>query len=334
VSYRINVPDYRVTLDGKDLTDRIRPRLVSMTLTDKRAGEADQLDIVIDDTDGRMALPKAGAKLTVQLGWKDGSDVVAGLVDKGAFTVDEIEHSGTPDLIVIRARSADFTSEIRTRREKSWHNTTIGAIVGDIAKRNSLQPRCAAALAAIAVKSLSQSRESDMALLRRLGREHDAVATVKRGALIFSPIGAGTTSGGKAIPGVTIQRRDGDRHSYKVEKREEGEGVSASYHDTKAAKKKTVTIGKKDKAKRLSRVYPTEAAAQRAAQSERKRQARNPVKFSYDLALGRADLYPERKAKVSGFKPEIDATAWLITEVVHTVTNDGYTTQLQMELAG
>lgn len=333
MTYRTNVPDYRVTLDGQDLTDRVRPRLVSMTLTDKRAGEADQLDIVIDDTDGRMALPKPGATLKVELGWKSGSDVRPGLTDKGTFTVDEIEHSGTPDLITIRARSADFTSEIRTRREKSWHDTTIGAIVGDIAKRNSLQPRCAAALAAIAVKSLSQSRESDMALLRRLGREHDAVATVKRGTLIFAPIGAGTTSSGASVADVTIQRRDGDRHSYKVEKREEGEGVTASWHDTKAAKKKAVTIGKKDKAKRLSRVYPTEAAAQRAAQSERKRQARNPVKFSYDLALGRADLYPERKAKVSGFKAEIDATPWLITEVVHNVTNNGFTTQLQMEFA-
>ena len=37
-----------------------------------------------------------------------------------------------------------------------------------------------------------QSRESDLAFLRRPGREHDAVATVKAGRLILSPIGAAT----------------------------------------------------------------------------------------------------------------------------------------------
>ncbi|MEG8025131.1 hypothetical protein QP162_13195 [Sphingomonas aurantiaca] len=110
-----------------------------------------RLDLVIDDTDGAVALPPTGAKIHVWLGWKQGSDVTLGLVDKGWFIVDEVAHGGPPDLITIRARSADFTSDLKTRREKSWHGTTLGAIVTEIAQRHQLTPRCAASLADIAV---------------------------------------------------------------------------------------------------------------------------------------------------------------------------------------
>jgi uncharacterized protein len=205
-----NIPDFRVTLAGRDLTGAIRPRLVSLSISEKRGDEADQLDLVLDDSDGRLALPRTGAIVHVQLGWKRGSDVTVGLVDKGSFTVDEIEHGGPPDHVTIRGRSADFTSQLATRREKGWHATTLGAVVSEIAARHKLTPKCADALAGVQLDGEAQSRESDIAFLRRLGREHDAVATIKRGALILKPIGSGATPMRLASPPpITIgnQRR-------------------------------------------------------------------------------------------------------------------------------
>lgn len=52
----------------------------------------------------------------VALGWQG-----AVLIDKGVFTVDEIEHSGTPDKLTIRARSADFRETLNVRRDQSYH---------------------------------------------------------------------------------------------------------------------------------------------------------------------------------------------------------------------
>ncbi len=326
-----NIPDYRVTLDGNDMTDRIRPRLISLSISEKRGEEADQLDIVLDDTDGRLAIPPTGAVLHILIGWTQGSDVTPGLVDKGKFTVDEVTHAGPPDAITLRARSADFTSDLKTRREKSWHDTTLGAIVSEVAGRHNLQARCAPALASIAVKAKAQSRESDLAFLRRLGREHDAVATIKRGALILSPIGAGTTPGGKALPSLTIRRRDGDKHNFSRQKREESEGATASWHDRKAGKRKTVTTGKTDGAKKLSRVYGSEAEAQAAAKAAKGRVARQPVSLDLSLALGRADIYPEQSATVSGYKAEIDAVAWLVSEVTHRIGDRGFVSAVRLE---
>ena len=340
-----NIPDFRVTLDGTDLTGtlqqkvasvdgRIRARLISLSISEKRGEAADQLDIVLDDSDGRLALPKTGAVLAVHLGWKQGSDVTPGLIDKGSFKVDEVAHSGPPDQITIRARSVDFTSDLKTRREKSWHGTTLGAIVKEVAGRHGLKLSCGPALASIAVPTKIQSRESDVAFLRRLGREHDAVATIKRGKLILSPIGTGATPAGRALPTLTIRRRDGDTHSFSRQKRDDVGGVSATWHDRKGGKRKTVTAGKEDGAKKLSRVYGTEADANAAATAAHSRTQREPVSLDLSLALGHPDIAPEQKTTVVGYKAEIDAVAWIVSEVSHSLGDQGYETKIKLETAG
>ena len=45
---------YRLTIDGKDITTRVRPILSSLTISDRQRGEADELQIVLDDHDGKI----------------------------------------------------------------------------------------------------------------------------------------------------------------------------------------------------------------------------------------------------------------------------------------
>ncbi|KQN01946.1 late control protein [Sphingomonas sp. Leaf230] len=338
-----NIAAVRVVVDGKDITPVLegrvpqpngrppRRRLVSLGISEKRGEEADQLDLVIDDTDGTVALPPTGAKIHVWLGWKQGSDVTSGLVDKGWFIVDEVAHGGPPDLITIRARSADFTSDLKTRREKSWHGTTLGAIVTEVAQRHHLTPRCAASLAGIAITSKAQNRESDVAFLRRLGRERGAVAKIARGVLIFSPISAGVTVSGKPIATVRIARRDGDAHQYSRQKRDDVPGVKATWHDRRSGKRLHIVAGKTEGAKSLARVYANETDAKAAANAASGRAGREPVSLSLTLALGRPDIHPETKASVTGFKAAIESVEWLVAEVVHSLGDRGFTTALKME---
>ncbi|MHA6717911.1 contractile injection system protein, VgrG/Pvc8 family [Sphingomonas sp. RS6] len=330
----IPVADWRITLDGEDLSPKIRPRLIGLRITEKRGGDADQLDLVLDDSDGRLALPPEGALLSVEIGWKRGDGVAIGLVDKGHFRVDGVEHAGPPDTVTISASAADFASGLTTRRDQSWHDTTLGNVITVIAGRHGLQTRCAPALASIGLPAMSQQRESDIAFLRRLGREHDAVATIKRGCLIFAPIGAGITATGKSLPAATIRRRDGDRHSYRVDKRESAGKVTAEWHDRKVAKKRQLSVGSGDGAERkLSRVYASEAEARRAATTESNRAARAPRSLDITLAYGRADLFPEQPAQAIGFKAEIDAQPWLVSEVNHQLDDrGGFTTAVKLEL--
>ncbi|MCA1923341.1 MAG: phage late control D family protein, partial [Buttiauxella noackiae] len=59
---------------------------------------------------------------------------------------------------------------------------------------------------------------------------------------------------------------------------------------------------------------------------------RGVAEFSISLAMGRADLYPETPVVVSGFKRVIDEQAWTIKKVMHSLSNSGFTTSLELEV--
>lgn len=224
------IPQWRATLDGVDITDRIAPRLLDLSLTESRGDEADQVDLRLHDHDGRLALPRRGVTLALAFGWAD-----SGMVNKGTFVVDEAEHSGPPDIITIRARSADLTHSIRTRRERSWHDTTLGAVLRTLAGGHSLKAAIAPALDSVALPHLDQANKSDVNLLTRLGKRFDAVATIKAGTLIFKPIDATTTGDGISLPVQKLTRASGDSHRYAVVDRDAVTGVRAYWGDRGAA---------------------------------------------------------------------------------------------------
>lgn len=324
---------FSLVVAGKDLSGTVRPRLISLTLNEKRGTNADELELVIDDADGKMEIPPAGAVIALQLGWRDLTDRgETRLIDKGQFKVDRRRHSGAPDRITISAKSADFTRAFRQRRTSTWSKTTLGSVLEDIAGRNGWQLHASAAMAGIEIDHLDQARESDAAFLGRLGRLHDAIATVKAGRLIFSAIGSGQTPSGAEIPPATITRSSGDNHDWSAAERDSYSGVIAVWHDRASAQREQIVVGSDSNAKKLGRTYASAKAARRAADAEWKKIQRGAADFSISLAAGRPDLYPDRTVTVSGFKPEIDSTSWLIAEARHTLDSNGSRTSLTMEL--
>jgi len=357
-------PDFQLTVNSKDVTANIRDRLISMTLTDNRGFEADQLDIELDDADGELAMPVRGAVVKLFLGWKGQA-----LIGKGEFTVDEVEHHGAPDTLTIRARSADFRGSLNSRREVSYHDTTLGDIVSQVARRNNLKPQLAEGFAGIAVAHIDQTQETDAKFLTRLASLYGAVAAIKAGRLLFIRPGNGVTLSGRQISQLTLTRQDGDRHSFSIADRGAYTGVSASWLHTKdpkpkkvklqrkpkikhlralehpaAKKKKTTAVkvpealegdylaGSEDNVFTLTTIYASKAAAMRAAKAKWEKLQRGVAEFSVTLAMGRADLYPETPVRVSGFKSVIDAQPWIISKVTHNVSSSGYTTTLELEV--
>ncbi|AUW60380.1 late control protein [Sphingobium sp. SCG-1] len=316
---------WRVTLDGQNLTDKMGPRLISLTIAEKRGDEADQLDIVLHDADGLLEIPKSGAKLRVALGWKQGTGLPVGLIDKGEFKVDEASFSGPPDIVTIRARSADLTDNFRVRKERSFVGKTVKTIVSAIAGDNGLTPKIDDSLGAKVIPALGAGAKSDAALLRALGKRFDAVATVKAGTLIFAPIGKGATSGGTALPTETLDRKPTERIEYSRVERDQHDGVEATWHDKATGTRKTVKSGHtgQGKPKRIRKTHASETDAQQAAEAENGRMNRAKAKASYTLAYGRPDIFPERPVKLTGVKAEIAEHNWLVAECSHRMDGQG-----------
>ena len=321
------VPAFRLAVDGLDIAQIISPRLMSLELTDNRGVEADQLSITLSDHDGLLTIPPKGAVVRLWLGWSD-----TGLVDKGTYTVDETEHSGAPDVLSIRARSADLRKGLKTKRERSWSNTTLGDVLGDIAIGNGLTATIAGALDGLPILQLDQANESDANLISRLGEEFDAVASVKAGCLLCLPAGGGKTASGMDLPHIVLTREDGDQHRYLQADRDSYDGVRAYYYDVNSAKKQEAIAGGGDNLKDLRHTYSDQQSALRAARAEFRRLQRGSATLSYTLAMGRPDLIPELTYTLQGVKAEIDEIIWYGGNVQHSLSADGgYTVSLELE---
>lgn len=355
-------PQVELTIDGKRFGTQAMSRIISISLTDKRGFEADELTIELDDHDGTIAIPKTGSKITLKLGYKE-----TGLVEKGEYLVSEFTASGSPDRLSITARAADLAEALAEQVEKSWHKQTLYQIIETIAKKHKYEYIISKDYQNQKIEHIDQTNESDASFMSRLAEQYDAIATVKNGKLLFIPAGESQTASGQPILPTTITRANGDSHSFTYSSSNSYQAVRAYYTDKKTGQKKEVIVNKDNaypnkkttqqtktvkgktfkakkkendnqkvntegqKIKTLRHLYATESGAWSGARGAFKKIQRGVAEFSITLAVGRPDLYPETPAVVQGFKPEIDAEAWLITEVSHKIDSGGYTASIQFE---
>lgn len=349
----VKQPAFDITIGGKQVLS-LNGRMMGLTLTDNRGFEADTLEITLDDTDGKIELPPRGVEVSVAIGWRGEP-----LTHKGIFTVDEVSHSGPPDQLIVTARSADFRQDFNVKREYSWHDIKVGKVVSAIAGRYNLTPAVSRQLIDIEIDHADQTNESDISFLSRMAEMLGAIATIKNGNLLFIIPNRGLSASGKPIPEIVITRDSGDKHSFRVADRDAYTGVKANWLDLNFGKKPETSVKrKKRKSKKpkkekkekssskegeylegaegnvfvMRQTFKTETAAKRAAAAKWLKLQRGAAEFSITLARGRADLFPEMPAAVSGFKSVIDNHKWIIARVVHQIGEGGFQTQLELEL--
>lgn len=149
-------------------------------MTDHRGFVADELSLSLDDADGSLELPARGAVLRVALGRDQQL-----LYVMGEFTVDQLEYSGCPWVLSIKASSADFRNSLSARKEKSWHDTNLGEIVTTMDSLNNLTASVGGEVRNIKITHIDQTGESDGSFLTRLARLYGAIASVKMGSYCF-----------------------------------------------------------------------------------------------------------------------------------------------------
>lgn len=359
---RVKTPAFSLKLGKKDITGNIQSRLIALTVTDNRGFEADTLTLTLDDADGQIEMPERSNVITLAIGWQG-----AALTEMGSFIVDQVSHKGTPDQVSVTAKSADFRGSLNSPQDSSWHDTTLGAIVEEIAKRNKLDTSLPPSLAQIKIAHIDQSNESDANFLTRLARRNGAEIAVKSGKLFFIVPGM-CMVGGKTMPSATIARSDGDSHDFSVADRINYSGVTAHWQDTAMPKNQNTiqlqrtssqqkitpishpqavssqatsngkneptdyTVGSKDNVLILSTTFANKEEAKLAAEAQWSEIQRNAAKFSITLAQGRADLRPETPVIVTGFKNVINARMWVVKKVTHTMNTQGFVSSVELEV--
>ena len=310
-----------VVVDGADISALVNERLVSLEITDEAGIVSDGFELVLDDRDFAIAIPPTGATLSIALGY-----VGEAMVPMGVYSVDEIESGGRANKMTLRGKSADMSASMKSQRKQSWHKTTLGKVLSEIAARNKLKEAFADEYKKIAIDHLDQSYESDIALLTRLAEQYGAVGKPSGGYLVFVKRGASVNAKGEPLPVVSVDLSADGFSSWSCSEQERSYygSVRAYWNDKRNPKKdNSVTVGKAEPLKLIKTPFKDQASAKAAAQAELERGALGRYSLNVSM-LGNPLIVAESTINVTGIKPEC-CGEWVVTSVRHSVPG-AYTT--------
>lgn len=174
---------YKVVFAGRDITVDISKFLVSLTYNDKTTGASDEIQIVVEDTDGVWRgdwFPNKGDTLDVTIGL-DGV-----VVPCGVFEIDEVELSGPPEQVSIRGLATGIKSPLRTKNSYAFEKQSLQAIAENIAGRHGLTVM--GEIESIQIERATQHRETDLGFLARIAAEFGYVFSLRGTDLTFTTV--------------------------------------------------------------------------------------------------------------------------------------------------
>lgn len=218
----VRKPVFRVTYEGRDITNDITRYLLSVEYTDNTADSSDEISISLEDTAGLWKndwYPSKGDKLKLEIGYDDV------LVDCGTFTVDEIELSGPPDTVTIRGLAAGINSPLRSKTSRAYENQTLRQIAQAVADKNGLSVE--GEILDITIGRTTQMRETDLAFLKRVAGEYGHLFSVRDSKLVFTSV----YDIQRGNPVIEFNRGDLIRYSVKDKALTTYQDAEVSYHN-------------------------------------------------------------------------------------------------------
>lgn len=317
-------PAFRILANDKDITAKVRDRLLTLTISDEAGWKADQCELSLDDRGGALAMPEIGTELSVEIGYEE-----TGLQRMGLFRVDEIDLGLDPETLTVSATAVNMSATLKSRKTRAWDDVDLGGIVATIAADHGLKTHVSPSLASLRYEHLDQTNESDFHFLTRLSRDHDAAATVKADKIMYIRRGEAKSASGKTVQPITIRRGDLTGGNVILAERGRYKSVRASWHDVQAGERQTFTAGKGAPVFEMRHVYQSKASAKRAAISKLAALERSSDTATLPMT-GNTAMLAEVPLMIEGVREKVDG-AWLITSARHELTNSGYSVTVECE---
>jgi hypothetical protein len=229
----VRTPVFEVIYAGVDITADMRPMVRQVTYRDTLHGASDEIEVEIEDRDGRWRgpwFPTKRDEIRLRYGYRR-----EGLMDAGRFRVDQLDFKGgrKGDRLTIRAMSASVGQALRTRRTRDFEDTTLRGMVDRIAADHGLE--VVGEIADIPFERQTQRDQEDLDYLTQLAEDYGYVVTVRDDRLVFAAL---ADLAGQA-PIRTVSPRDLD--SWSVTDRAEGTYKAAEVRYQPPQSRETVT---------------------------------------------------------------------------------------------
>ncbi len=168
----VEVAQYKIVVNGEDVTANIRPYLQSISITDNLSEQADSLTLVVAS---KFQRPAYQDTIKVYLGYEKP------LAYMGLFHVQSTTIRNNKEL-TINATGVDYQSTLKERQTQTYE-TPLKSVLETIAQRQGLESRFN--IKEPATAHFEQNNESDVSFLNRLAKEHNAIFNIKNNTLYF-----------------------------------------------------------------------------------------------------------------------------------------------------
>lgn len=324
--------------EGANISRDIAPLMIDLTYTDNAHGQDDDLSLTLEDREGYWRgewFPVRGDRIRAALiskNWNAPNEVIR--FPCGTFEVDEVECSGPPTQVKVKAVSTPVTeSPKRERGTKAWENIRLSEISRDIATANGLSLVWDSPEDPKYVRK-DQVETDDLSFLRTLCEDEGlAVKTTDVQLVVYSE-----EEYEKKAPSYTVVFGEERMSSYRLRAKTTGtyKGAKVQYHSAvcgatfEAYTPEGKQIGKTEEVLKVNQKVDCCAEAQRL--SKKCLYDANKREMSGSLSLmgnfnfvGGATVGLKNWGKFDGI--------WFIEKATHNVSKGGgYTTSLEIRI--
>lgn len=332
-----------ITFDGADVTKNIRPYFLGLTYTDCEEGEADDLQLRLQDRDGLWreswlsAMLDGAAKsrpmkiraAIVRQNWA-GTGLDQRL-DCGSFELDAADLSLPPSELLVKATALPFSGRIRqTRKTRAWENYRLSGMVREMAEAAGLKCMYEAQTDPKYDRQ-EQRKQSDIDFLSRLCRDAGLSLKSTDGMLVVFD-----QSAYEKKPPVKIIRRGGGYLSARL-----SAGTAERKYDS--CRVRYLAAGQCIEGVAYAENYDPEAknnqqlevTARVGSQGEAQALAANRLRMHNKFSKTAVFTFPGDPVLLAGNPVQLEGWGvfdgkYMISQAEHTVDSKGYITKINL----
>lgn len=318
----VNVPQLavKITLNQKDVTTTLSEFVTSISCTDS-VNEFDNITLTLDDSSGKWRsdwYPVKTDELSIEFGYREERPIkVAGCL------IDTIDLSGSPDIVVINAKSGQIDKAMQTKVSKAYDGATLREIVEAIAKKHGL--KVVGKIEDIKFVRRTQSKMSDEAFLKKLAEDYGYYLAIKKGQLIFEK----KTNVKKTSSPLELTKQHCLRYSFRDRTSQVYKACTVSYWDSKS--KKVITHTENAAGLKTGDTLIIKDRVENLEQA--KELARSALTAKNERQVEATISVPGQNCYVAGVQLNLTgfgilSGVYTVTKAVHSISAAGWTVQL------
>lgn len=332
-----------VLYNNTDITADLNKYLKSISYTDNLSGEADDLQITLEDRAGLWEsawMPDKGATLDVSIVLHEWDGLKNYVQRLGLFEIDEITSSGYPSEVQIKAVSVPDNNNLRgAERTRSWEKAELKRIANDIATEAGLTLYYDVKEYNPVIDRAEQTEQSDLSFLYKLCADYGlALKICDKQVVIFDEADYEAAEAVALVPKPKGSFSAGSlkvldmlkSYSLRSKVRDVYKSCHVKYQDSSTKQKIEATFAAPDKkigkTLEVNEQVASIADAERLAKKKLREKNSDEVTGSFSF-LGNPELAAAVNIQLSGFGA-FDGK-YIITKAQHDISS-GYTTSIDV----